>query len=66
MIKKIRPKEKEGNPDIPTRTDTLKASFMPNTVKEWNQLPSEIITKSKAAKSQVESFAAMVKGGYMC
>ena len=51
---------------IPTRTDTLKASFMPNTVKEWNQLPSEIITKSKATKSPVESFAAIVKGGYMC
>ena len=52
--------------NIPTRTDTLKASFMPNTLKEWNQLPSEIITKSKAAKSPVESFAAIVKGGYMC
>lgn len=52
--------------NIPARTDTLKASFLPHTLKEWNKLPSEIINKSKAAKSPVESFAAIVKGGYSC
>ena len=52
--------------NIQCRTDTLKASFIPNTVKEWNLLPSEVINKSKAARSPVESFAAIVKGGNMC
>ena len=49
--------------NLHSRTDTLKASFIPNTVKEWNLLPSEVIEKSKAARSPVESFAAIVKGG---
>ena len=53
--------------NIPARTDTLKASFIPNTVRDWNLIPSEIINKSKAAKAPVESFAAAVKrGGSMC
>ena len=53
--------------NIPARTDTLKASFIPNTVRDWNQLPSEIIIKSKTSKAPVESFAAAVKrGGSVC
>ena len=49
--------------NISTRTDTLKASFLPNTVRDWNLLPSVVISKIKAAKSPVESFAAILKNG---
>ena len=53
--------------NIPARTETLKASFIPNTLRDWNNLPSQIIDKSKAAKAPVESFAAAVKrGGSVC
>ena len=48
--------------NIPARTDTLKASFIPNTVRDWNLIPSEIINKYKAAKAPVESFAVCFTG----
>ena len=52
--------------NIAARTETLKASFMPNTVKDWNLLPSEVIQKIKAARSPVESLAAILKGVSKC
>ena len=48
--------------NIPARTDILKSSFLPCTVKDFNLLPPEVIEKSRAAKSPVKSFAAVVKG----
>ena len=52
--------------NIPARTDILKSSFLPCTVKDFNLLPPEVIEKSRAAKSPVKSFAAVVKGGSLC
>ena len=51
---------------IQARTDTLKFSFLPNTVKDWNLLPPEVINESKAAKSPVKSFASVLKGVINC
>ena len=61
--RKTRNMHQEHFINISTRTDTLKASFLPNTVRDWNHLPSVIINKIKAAKSPVESFAAILKNG---
>ena len=51
---------------IHARTDTLKFSFLPNTVKDWNLLPPEVINESKTAKSPVKSFASVLKGVINC
>ena len=51
---------------IQARTDTLKFSFLPNTVKDWNLLPPEVINESKAAKSPVKSFVSVLKRGINC
>ena len=52
--------------NLPSRTDTLKSSFLPNTIRDWNLLPSEVIEKSKASKSPVATFASIVKGWAQC
>jgi len=52
--------------NIPAGTDILKSSFLPCRVKDWNLLPPKVIEKSRAAKSPVKSFAAVVKGGGLC
>ena len=52
--------------NIPSRTETLKSSFLPNTIRDWNLLPSEVIEKSKASNSPVVTFASIVKGWAQC
>ena len=51
---------------IHARTDTLKFSFLPNTVKDWNLLPPEVINESKTAKSPVKSFVPVLKKVINC
>ena len=64
--RKTRTMHSEHFINIPARTDILKSSFMPSTVKDWNLLPPDVIEKSRAAKSPVKSFAAVVKSGSLC
>ena len=41
---------------ISAKTDVYKYSFLPNTVKDWNSLPPDLISNSKSAKNPVEFF----------
>ena len=42
---------------LPAKTDILKFSFLPNTVKDWNLLPPDIINKIQSAEEPAKSFA---------
>ena len=48
---------------ISTNSDTGKFSFIPNTIKDWNSVPSATISHINAAANPVKSFAAIVRGG---
>ena len=48
---------------ISTNCDTYKFSFIPNTIKDWNSIPSATINHIQAAANPVKSFAAIVRGG---
>ena len=48
---------------ISTNCDTYKFSFIPNTIKDWNSIPSATISHIQAAANPVKSFAAIVRGG---
>ena len=43
---------------LPAKTDILKLSFLPNTVKDWNLLLQDIINKIQSVKS----FTDIVRG----
>jgi hypothetical protein len=47
---------------LPAKTDILKFSFFPNTVKDWNLLPPDIINKIQSAEEPAKSFAGVVRG----
>jgi hypothetical protein len=47
---------------LPSKTDILKFSFLPNTVKDWNLLPPDIINKIQSAEEPAISFADIVGG----
>ena len=55
-----------SSPYKPEQTLLSKFSFLPNTVKDWNLLPPEVINESKAAKSPVKSFVSVLKRGINC
>ena len=44
------------------RTNTLKYSFIPNIVCDWDSLPSELISKHKAGIDLVSIFVTSIKG----
>ena len=46
-----------------TKTDTLKYSFMPNTIKDWNSLPGKTINTALESSDPVKSFVEIVRGG---
>ncbi|MEL7079500.1 MAG: reverse transcriptase family protein, partial [Cyanobacteria bacterium J06582_2] len=43
------------------RTDAYKNSFVPRTVRVWNKLPYEIITKAESSVDKVKNFSGQVK-----
>ena len=47
---------------LPAKTDILKLSFLPNTVKDWNLSPQDIINKIQSAEEPAISFADIVRG----
>jgi hypothetical protein len=51
---------------LPAKTDILKFSFLPNTVKDWNLLPNDIINKIQSVEEPAKSFADIVKGPVIC
>ena len=47
---------------LQTKTDTLKYSFIPNTIKDWNLLPPDIFTKIQTAEEPAKTFSEIVRG----
>ena len=47
---------------LPAKTDILKFSFLPNTVKDWNLLSPDFINKIQSAEEPAKSFADIAKG----
>jgi hypothetical protein len=43
------------------RTDTFKDSFIPKTLKDWNQLDPNIRQKSTSAKDPTYTFAELIR-----
>jgi hypothetical protein len=43
------------------RTDTFKDSFIPKTLKDWNQLDPNILQKSTSAKDPTSTFAELIR-----
>jgi len=42
---------------------TLFFSFLPNTVKDWNNLPPDLFTKVELSSNPIITFANIVRGG---
>ena len=43
------------------RTECFKSSFLPNTVRDWNNLPAQVIASAESAKDKVKTFTLKVK-----
>ena len=43
------------------RSDCYKFSFIPNTLRDWNGLPSSVIACAESAQNQVNKFRDLVK-----
>ena len=43
------------------RTDTFKDSFIPKTLKDWNQLDPNILQKFTSAKDPTSTFAELIR-----
>ena len=43
------------------RTDIFKDSFIPKTLKDWNQLDPNILQKSTSAKDPTSTFAELIR-----
>ena len=42
------------------RTDCYKFSFIPNTIRDWNGLPSSVFACAESAQNQVNKFRDMI------
>ena len=45
------------------RTNVHKNSFMPKTTRDWNHLPSDIISRMESSDNPPKTFSEIVKGG---
>ena len=43
-------------------TDVYKYSFFPNTIREWNALPTSLITAAESANDNVKAFKTLIRG----
>ena len=43
------------------RTECYKSSFIPNTIRDWNSLPAQVIASAESAKDKVNTFILKVK-----
>ena len=43
------------------RTECYKSSFIPNTIRDWNNLPALVIASAESAKDKVNTFALKIK-----
>jgi hypothetical protein len=47
------------------RTDIFKDSFIPKTLKDWNQLDPNILQKSTSAKDPTSTFAEFIRSDHL-
>ena len=47
---------------IPANTDSLKFSFLPNTIKDWNSLPPDLFNKVDGSSDPIKTFSEIIRG----
>ena len=62
-IRKTKNMHEQPFRQISTSCNAYKYSFIPNTIKDWNCVPSATISHIRAAVNPVKSFAAIVREG---